>query len=372
MKIPQIDMVAQYRTIQKEIDDAVRGVFESGQFIMGPNVKKLEIEIAAYVGVNHGIGVASGTDALILALRALDIGPGDEVIVPSYTFFATAEAVLLVGATPVFIDIDPRTYGIRVDQALSRITSKTRAIIPVHLYGHAAGIEELVEGARAKGVRVIEDNAQALGATCNGKKTGSFGDIGCLSFFPSKNLGACGDAGMVLTNDAAIADRVRILRSHGWKEKYRPIVVGMNSRLDEIQAAILRAKLRHLDSWNERRRELAADYAARLSSLDVVVPVESPGFRHVYHVYVLRVPRRDEVEKRLAAEGIGCAVYYPQPLHRLEPCLHLGYGEGSLPFAEAASRETMAVPLYPEMTAEHIDAVADALGRALRETRGTA
>ncbi len=372
MKIPQIDMVAQYRTIQKEIDDAVRGVFESGQFIMGPNVKKLEAEIASYVGVNHGVGVASGTDALILALRALDIGPGDEVIVPTYTFFATAEAVLLVGATPVFVDIDPRTYGIRVDQALSRITAKTRAIIPVHLYGHAAGIEELVEGARAKGVRVIEDNAQALGASFNGKKTGSFGDIGCLSFFPSKNLGACGDGGMVLTNDAAIADRVRMLRSHGWKEKYRPLVVGMNSRLDEIQAAILRAKLRHLDAWNERRRELAADYAASLSSLDVVVPVESPGFRHVYHVYVLRVPQRDEVEKRLAAEGIGCAVYYPQPLHRLTPCLHLGYGEGSMPVAEAASRETLALPLYPEMTPEHIAAVTSALGRALRETRGTA
>lgn len=369
MHIPQMDMVAQYRAIRSEIDDAVRDVLESGRFIMGPHVRGLETEVAKYLGVDHGVGVASGTDALVLALRAVEIGPGDEVIVPAYTFFATVEAVLTVGATPVFADIDPLTYNIDVQQALARITPRTRAVIPVHLYGHPARITDLIEGARARGVRVIEDNAQAFGAEYAGKKTGSFGDIGCLSFFPSKNLGGCGDGGMVVTSDPDIAERIRILRSHGWKEKYRPVLVGANSRLDEIQAAILRVKLRHVDDWNRRRSELAAAYAGRLSALDVVQPVESGDVRHAFHVYVIRVPRRDAVEACLREQGIGCAVYYPYPLHRLEPCLYLGYDEGSMPAAEAASRETLAIPLYPEMTEDQVAVVAGALEGALRATR---
>lgn len=357
MKVPLIDLAAQYRAIQPEIDAAIHHVLEDGQFILGPNVAALEQEVASYIGVNYAVGVASGTDALVLALRALGIGPGDEVIVPSYTFFATAEAVLLIGATPVLVDIEADTYCMDVRQVAERITARTKAIIPVHLYGHPADMDPVLELAQSHGLKVIEDNAQAFGAEYRGRKTGGIGDIGCLSFFPSKNLGAYGDGGMVVTNDEVVAGRVRMLRTHGWRKKYFPEMLGYNSRLDELQAAILRVKLRHLDAWNQRRRELAQHYAAPFSRLGVGAPYEAPDARHVYHLYIIRVQDRDRVQRYLKDHGIASAIYYPQPLHLAEPCKHLGHLEGDFPVAERASRETLALPLYPEMPDEHVQEV---------------
>jgi dTDP-4-amino-4,6-dideoxygalactose transaminase len=361
MKISLLDLVAQYRAIQPEIDAAIRQVLESGQFILGSNVAALEQEVEAYLNVRHAVGVGSGTDALVLALRALDIGSGHEVIVPAYTFFATAEAVMLLGATPVFVDIEADTYCLNMRQVAERINARTKAIIPVHLYGHPADMTPLLELAQASGLKVIEDNAQAFGAEYGGRKTGSLGDVACLSFFPSKNLGAYGDGGMVVTNDGELAERVRMLRTHGWRKKYYPEATGYNSRLDELQAAILRVKLRHVDQWNERRRDLARQYSEQLSRLDIGVPHEAPQARHVYHLYVIRVKNRDRVQGYLKEEGIASAVYYPLPLHLLEPCQPLGYREGSFPIAEQASQETLALPLDPEMNGIQVGEVIRAI-----------
>lgn len=365
MTIPLIDLVAQYRAIQPKIDQAIRQVLESGQFILGPNVAALEEEAAGYLGVKHAVGVASGTDALVLALRALRIGPGDEVIVPAYTFFATAEAVMLVGAKPVFVDIEADTCCLNVRQVAERLTTRTKAVIPVHLYGHPADMTALLDLARSHGLKVIEDNAQAFGAECGGCKTGSLGDVGCLSFFPSKNLGAYGDGGMVVTDDGEVAEGVRMLRTHGWRKRYHPELMGYNSRLDELQAAILRVKLRHVDEWNERRRHLARRYGDQLSGLGLGVPYEAPHARHVYHLYVIRVKERDRVRRCLKDAGIACAVYYPQPLHLTEPCRPLGYPEGSFPEAEQASQEMLAIPLYPEMSEEQLQEVVARLNCAM-------
>ena len=364
MRIPLIDLVAQYRAIQPEIDEAVHQVLESGRFILGPNVAALEQEVATYLGVKHAVGVASGTDALVLALRALGIGSGDEVIVPTYTFFATVEAVMLAGATPVLVDIEADTYCLDVRQVAERITARTKAVIPVHLYGHPANMTPLLELAQDYGFKVVEDNAQAFGAVYGGRKTGSLGDVGCLSFFPSKNLGAYGDGGMVVTHDDKVAERLRMLRTHGWQRKYYPELMGYNSRLDELQAAILRVKLRHLDGWNDRRRDLARQYEQQLSSLGVGVPYEARSARHVYHLYVIRVKDRDKVQRCLKEAGIASAVYYPQPLHLTEPCRPLGLKEGYFPTAERASQETLAIPLYPEMSEKQLDAVVATLERA--------
>jgi dTDP-4-amino-4,6-dideoxygalactose transaminase len=324
---------------------------ESGYFILGPAVAQLEQNIASYLGVNHAIGLASGTDALVLALRAFDIGAGDEVIIPAYTFFATAGAVMSVGAKPVFVDVDPQSYQIDVNRIKDNITSNTRAVIPVHLYGHPAQMGPVLEIARSHGLKVIEDNAQGFGAEYEGKKTGSLGDIGCLSFFPTKNLGAFGDGGMTVTNDPALAERMRMLRTHGWRKKYFSEELGYNSRLDALQAAILQAKLPHLDSWNEKRRELAGVYSERLASLGIVVPVERAWGRHVYHLYIIRSSRRDDLQTFLKGEGVAAEVYYPLPPHLAVPCRKFGYTEGDFPHAEKASRETLALPLYPELTA---------------------
>ncbi len=359
-------MVAQYRSIQSEIDEAIRQVLEAGQFILGPNVDALEKEVAAYLGTGHGVGCASGTDALVLALRALEIGPGDEVIMPSYTFFATAGAVMLVGATPVLVDVEPNTYCVNVGQIAERITPKTKAIMPVHLYGHAADMTSLLELAGKHNLKVIEDNAQGFGAEHRGRKTGGMGDVGCLSFFPSKNLGACGDGGMVVTNDAQVAERVRMLRTHGWKKKYFPEMIGYNSRLDELQAAILRVKLRHIDEWNERRRTLAAQYSKLLEGAGLGLPVEGEGARHIYHLYVVRVKDRERVQQELKEQGVPTAVYYPQPLHLAEPLRHLGYKQGDFPVSEAASEETLALPFYPEMTDEHIHGAVEVLREVVK------
>lgn len=365
MKVPLMDLQAQYRTIQGDIDAAMREVMGSGHFILGPNVEMLEREVAEYLGVKHAVGVASGTDALVLSLRAMGIGSGDEVIIPSYTFFATAGAVMLAGATPVFVDIQPDTYCLDGKQVFGKLTTKTKAIIPVHLYGHPVDMSLLEELRSSYGLKVIEDNAQAFGAEYRGRKTGSLGDAGCLSFFPSKNLGGCGDGGMVVTNDASIAEEVRKLRTHGWRKKYYPEVVGYNSRLDELQAAILRVKLRHIEAWNFRRRELASRYSAGLSSLGIGVPHEAPNARHAYHLYVVRLREREKVQEQMGRDGVASAVYYPQPVHLSGPCRALGYREGDFPVSEMASRETLAIPLYAEMTEEQLQKVLEVLKRAV-------
>jgi dTDP-4-amino-4,6-dideoxygalactose transaminase len=361
MNIPLLDLRAQYRVIRPEIEEAIRQVLESGQFILGANVAALEREVAAYLGSKYAVGVGSGTDALVLALRALEIGIGDEVIVPTYTFFATAEAVMLLGATPIFVDIDPKTYCLNVRQVAERITARTKAVIPVHLYGQSADLAPLLDLAGAHGFKVVEDNAQAFGAEYKGHKTGSLSHVGCLSFFPSKNLGAYGDAGMVVTNDVALAERVQMLRTHGWRTKYYPEQMGYNSRLDELQAACLRVKLRYVDVWNDRRRELAHRLSQRLMALGISIPYEAPQAKHVYHLYIVRLKDRVARQRYLNEQGIGSAVYYPVALHLTEPCRVYGYGKGDFPIAELATRETLALPLYPEMTEEQLERVITAV-----------
>lgn len=365
MKIPLIDLTAQYRSIRDEIDRAIHDVLERGMFILGPQVAAFEEEVAAYLGARYAVGVASGTDALALTLRAYGIGAGDAVIVPAYTFFATAEAVSLLGAKPIMVDIDPGTYCLDVRQLRARITPETKAIIPVHLYGHPADMAPVLDVAKRAGVKVIEDNAQAFGAEYQGRKTGSLGDSSCLSFFPSKNLGGCGDGGMVVTDDPSVAEMVKKLRTHGWGAKYAPEMFGYNSRLDEIQAAILRVKLRHLAAWNDRRRRIAEMYAALLADNGIELPREAPYARHAYHLYVIRLKHRETVQEHLRSLGIASGIYYPLPLHRLEPYRNLEDGGASFPEAERASQETLAIPLYPQMEDAQIRTVASALKGAL-------
>lgn len=370
MQIPLGDLVTEYRSIQSEIDAAIRRVLESGQFILGPNVRALEQEVASYLGVPLAVGVGSGTDALVLALRALGIGPGDEVIVPAYTFFATAEAVMLAGARPVFVDVEPDSYCLDTRQISFRLTPRTRAIIPVHLFGHPAAMDRITKIAGASGLKIIEDNAQAFGAEYKGRKTGSLGDAGCLSFFPSKNLAGYGDGGMVVCHEAGVAERVRMLRTHGWRKKYLPEMTGYNSRLDELQAAVLRVKLRHVDRWNQRRAELARRYEG-LAASGFGLPPQTRGVRHVYHLYVIRTAQRESVQARLSEQGIASAVYYPRALHLLDPFRSLGYREGDFPVAEAASRETLAIPLHPHMTEEQVDRVLSALAEPVAARAAT-
>lgn len=365
--IPLVDLTAQYRAIQSEIDGAVHQVLESGRFILGPNVAAFEQEVAAYLGVKYSIGVASGTDALVIALRALDIGQGDEVIVPAYTFFATAGAVMLVGARPIFVDIYPDTYCLNIQQVAERITPKTKVIIPVHLYGHPADMAPLLNIAHARDLKVIEDNAQAFGAEYRGKKTGSMGDLGCMSFFPTKNLGGYGDGGMIVTNDDGLAARVRMLRAHGWKKKYFPEILGYNSRLDEMQAAILRVKLCHLDTWNEQRRAIAHQYTAELSAMGIITPHEAPNTRHVYHLYTVRFSGRDRVQNKLKNCGIATDVYYPCPPHLAAPCRSFGYQPGDFPVAELTSREALSIPLYPEMSEDQVSFVFENIQKILEK-----
>jgi dTDP-4-amino-4,6-dideoxygalactose transaminase len=368
MNIPLIDLKAQYESLKKELDGAVVDVMASGQFVLGPKVAELEEAMASYFDVEHAVGVASGTDALIMALHGCDIGPGDEVICPTYTFFATAEAILKVGATPVFVDIDPQTYALDPGKVSDAITDRTEALIPVHLYGHAADMTAIAEIASAHDLHVIEDNAQAFGAKWEGSLTGALGDAGCLSFFPSKNLGAFGDAGLIITNDENIAGLSRMLRTHGWRRKYYPEVVGYNSRLDALQAAILLVKMQHVDEWNGQRRQIARLYSEKLADLEIGRPTVARGAEHVYHMYMIRTPRRDQVRKYLTDHGIGCAVYYPVPLHLTEPCLHLGHQQGDFPEAEKAAQETLALPIFPEMQEAQIDQVVAVLREALAQS----
>jgi len=363
MTIPLIDLKAQYGSIREEVGRAAQEVLESGTFILGPNVEAFESEIADYVGVRHAVGVASGTDALLLSLRAMGIGPGDEVIVPAYTFFATVGVVIMLGATPILVDVDPETYCLDVEQLEARIGPRTKAIIPVHLFGHPAEMDTILRLSQQHDLKVIEDNAQALGSEYKGRRTGSLGHAGCLSFFPSKNLGAYGDGGMVVTDDASLAEHLRMLRTHGWKSKYYSEMVGYNSRLDELQGAMLRVKLRHLDQWNEMRRQQAAAYTERMADWNIGLPREMESAHHIYHLYVIWVNNRDRVAQELEQAGISTAVYYPYALHQVPAMEHVGYRTGDYPVAEAAADHCLAIPIFPEMTMEQLDSVVNRLGQ---------
>jgi dTDP-4-amino-4,6-dideoxygalactose transaminase len=353
MRIPLLDLQAQYQGIKGEIDAAVQKVLAACDFIMGEDVKKLEEEIASYLRCSYGIGVASGTDALLLALLACGLSENDEIITTPFTFIATTEAVSRIRARIVFADVDEYTFNLDPAQVKKKITDRTRAILPVHLYGQPADMDPLMKLAGQQGLSIIEDCAQALGAEYKKKKIGSLGNAGCLSFFPSKNLGCCGDGGMVVTSDAAIAEKVGILRAHGCKKKYYHLVDGFNSRLDTLQAAVLRVKLRYLDQWTALRREKAVYYNTLLSrSRACIVPKEAPYAGHVFYAYTVRVPRRDELKEYLAAQGITTMIYYPVPLHLQDVYAHLGFKIGDFPVAEKLADEVLTLPLYPELTRE--------------------
>lgn len=365
--IPALDLTRQYRAIAPQVDAAIAQVLAAGVFINGPNVSALEEEIARYVGSRYAVGLNSGTDALHLALRALDIGPGDEVITTPFSFAATSEAIGIVGATPVFADIDPATFNIDPAKVEAAISPRTRAIIPVHLYGLPAQMDAIMALGRRHHLAVVEDCAQSIGASIDGRRTGSLGTIGAFSFFPSKNLGAYGDGGMIVTDDSALAERIRRLRAHGAAVKYHHDELGLNSRLDEVQAAILRVKLRHLDVWIERRRTVAARYVDALAGQrDLVLTSVPPTLHHVYHQFTLRFPRdRDRLSRALRERGIQAMIYYPVPLH-LQP-VHAGLGlrPGAFGHAERAAGEVLSLPVFPEIRDDEVDAVAAGIHDAL-------
>jgi dTDP-4-amino-4,6-dideoxygalactose transaminase len=359
MKVPFLDLTRQYQQIKSELDAAVLKVLGSGQFILGPTVKQFEEAAANYCGTKHAVGVASGTDALVLALRALNIGPGDEVITCPFTFFATTECVSQVGATPVLVDIEPDTFNLDPDAMEAAITPRTKAIIPVHLFGHCADMERINAMAEKHGLFVIEDAAQAWGATSNGKLAGSMSHAGCFSFFPTKNLAACGDGGLLTTNDDGIAEKVRLLRTHGQAQRYEYVLLGYNSRLDALQAAVLQLKMKYVDQWNELRRQHAQRYNELFAGTPVIPPAEKPYAKHVYHQYTIRVPHRDAVEEALKKADIGCMIYYRVPLHLQPVYADLGYKTGSFPVTEQASREVISLPIFPELTEEEVEYVAE-------------
>ncbi len=361
--VPQLDLSAQYTAIGDEIRTAVERVMASQQFVLGREGTALEEEIAGLCGVAHGVGLASGTDALILALRACGVQAGDEVLLPPFTFVATGSAVSALGAKPVFVDIRADTYNINPSEIERRVTPRTRAIVVVHLYGLAADMDPILSFAKSRKLPVIEDNAQAIGASYKGRRTGSLGDLACLSFYPTKNLGAYGDAGMVVTNSAELAARIRTLRNHGQSAKYLSSEPGWNSRLDEIQAAILRVKLRHLSNWQRARQSHAAEYNRLISQIPGVMPPLAPeGFEHVYHQYTVRIEQRDALQKFLSERKIASAVYYPYPLH-LQPLYSaLGHKAGDFPHAERAAQEVLSLPMYPELRNQQIARVAENIG----------
>ncbi|MBI4205079.1 MAG: DegT/DnrJ/EryC1/StrS family aminotransferase [Betaproteobacteria bacterium] len=364
MRIPMVDLKAQYRDCAGEIDAAIQAVVGSGQFVLGPAVAAFEREAAAYCGVRHAVAVASGTDALHLALRAAGVGPGDEVVTTPFTFIATAGAISQTGARPVFVDIDPATFNLNPALVEAAVNARTRAILPVHLYGQPADLAPLRELCQERGLALIEDCAQSFGAEYGGRKSGAYGDMGCFSFYPSKNLGAYGDGGMVVTSDDAAAERLRRLRDHGRVAAYRHAMIGYNSRLDELQAAVLRVKLGRVDEYNRRRRENARRYGERLADLGVAPPAEDGKGLHVYHQYTIRTAHREAVRSTLSAAGIASAVYYPVPLHRQE-VYAAANAQVKLPAAEAAADQVLSLPMYPELTEEQIDEVA----RVVRQAR---
>ena len=360
MPVPMLDLSAQYHRIKDEINAAVAEVFETQGFVGGPKVEGLEAAIARYLGGGHAVGVASGTDALLLLLKALCIGSGDEVVTTAFSFFATAGAIANAGATPIFVDIEPDTFNIDTSQIEARATSRTRVLLPVHAFGQCADMDPIMEIASTHGLLVIEDAAQALGARYNGRPACALGNAAALSFYPTKNLGGAGDGGMAITQDETMAERVGLLRAHGAGTTYYHSIVGTNSRLDALQAAVVLAKLKYLDGWNDERRAHAAYYNERFAEVpEVTAPLELEGNRHVYHQYVIRLPERDAAREFLAGKGIGCAVFYPVPLPEQECFKYLGYKKEDCPEAGRASAEVLALPIYPELTREQQDEVVD-------------
>jgi len=366
MEVPLLDLKAQYKTIKSEVLAGISEVLDSQVCIGGPKVQELEKRIAAVSECRFAVGVSSGTDALLNCLMSLNIGPGDEVITTPFTFFATVGCIARVGATPVFVDIDPKTYNIDPAQIETAVTRRTRAIMPVHLFGQMADMDPIMGIASRYNLAVVEDAAQSITSTYKGRKAGSVGTAGCFSFFPSKNLGGIGDGGMVVTNDEALYKRLVLMRNHGMEPKYYHKFVGANFRLDPIQAAALLVKLPHLDEWSEARRRNAAYYTERFTGTAVQTPDVNPDCVTIYNQYCIRVPRRDEVVAHLKANKIGCEIYYPVPAHKQECFSYLGYGEGDFPQSEKAADEIMALPVYPELTDEMKDAVVDCILTFLR------
>ena len=383
--VPLLDLKAQFEPIEDEVRAAIDGVLKSQRFILGPEVQGLETEIAEYCQCSSAVGVSSGTDALLIALMALGIKAGDEVITTPYTFFATAGSIARLGAKPVFVDVDPLTYNIVPEQIEAVVTDKTRAIIPVHLYGQTADMDPIIQIARRGNLFVIEDAAQAIGAEYKGRRAGSIGQLGCFSFFPSKNLGALGDGGMVTTNQPDLADRLTLLRNHGYRPKYYNKVVGGNFRLDALQAAVLRVKLKYLDKWTQGRRDNADTYRRlfdeaglaadpindyqQLNPRTVVLPGTHADCRHVYNQFVIRVHHdlRPKLIEHLKQRRIGCEIYYPHPIHLQECFADLGYNSGDLPASELAARQTLALPIYPELTDTQQATVVNAVGEFLSQ-----
>ncbi len=357
ISIAAVDLAGQYYALQAEIDVAISRVLAGGWYVLGAETRAFEAEFARYVGVQHGVGVASGTDALCLALEAVGVKLGDEVITVSHTAVATVVAIEQAGARPVFVDIDPVTFTMDPTQLEATVSLRTRAILPVHLYGHPANMDPILAIARHYHLAVVEDCAQAHGARYRGQPVGSFGDAAAFSFYPTKNLGAAGDGGMIVTNRSDVADRLRLLRQYGWARRYVSQLRGRNSRLDELQAAILRVKLPYLEAWNERRRELAARYAALLRDTGLTLPEASGDITHVYHLYVVRAQRRDALLTYLHGRNIDAQVHYPVPVHLQQAYIDLGFGLGSLPETERAAAEVMSLPLYPEMQEHALERV---------------
>lgn len=365
MTIPLVDLKAQYRAIKPEIDDAVHRVLESAQFILGDEVAAFEREFAAYCRVGEAVGLNSGTSALHLALLAAGVGPGDEVVTVPFTFVATVSAIVYTGATPVFVDIHPDHYTMDPGQLERVITPRTKAVVPVHLYGQPADMDPILDIARRHGLAVIEDAAQAHGAEYKGRRCGSFGDMACFSFYPGKNLGAYGEGGAVVTDDPGLARQLRLLRSWGEERRYEHSIKAFNYRMDGLQGAILRVKLRHLEDWTERRRSRAAAYRRALAPLPIRLPVERPDVRHVYHVFAVRVASRDAWRHQLGDLGIQTGVHYPIPVHLQPAHRDLGYAEGSFPVAEAIASEVLSLPIYPELTDDQVETIAGAFSAGI-------
>lgn len=361
--MPFLDLAGQYARIREEVDAAIAQVLARGRFILGEQVAAFEVEYARCIGVSHAVGVGSGTDALHVALLACSVGPGHEVITVSHTAVATVAAIELTGARPVFVDIEAAGFTMDAAQVDAAITERTKAIVPVHLYGQPADLDPILGAARRHGLRVVEDCAQAHGAQYRGRHVGSLGDMGCFSFYPTKNLGAYGDGGMVTTNDPALAARVRALREYGWGERYVSLWRGLNTRLDELQAAVLRVKMRYLDEWNASRRKLAARYRECLAGSVVRAPQEMPYGYHVYHLYVVQSRHRDALQAYLQSQGIDTMVHYPVPIHLQPAYADLGYAEGRLPESERVARQVLSLPLYPELTEEEVITVTAAIKR---------
>jgi dTDP-4-amino-4,6-dideoxygalactose transaminase len=366
MNVPLLDLQAQYVSLRSALLEAVTQVMDSQRFVLSENVLKLERELAEYSQAEYAVACASGSDALLLALMALDLKEGDEVITTSFTFFATAAAITRLGGRPVFVDIDPRTYNLDPQQVAAAITNRTKAILPVHLYGQCANMDELLEVSRSQGVPIIEDAAQAVGAEDRGRRAGSMGLVGCFSFYPTKNLGGAGDGGLLTTNDQEFANRLRRLRTHGGANEYEHSEVGVNSRLDELQAAVLRVKLQHLDEWSDSRAAKAQRYSHLLGdaslNFSVTTPFVRPNSRHIFHQYMIRIPEhRDALSEYLKENGVGTKVYYPIPLHLQDCFSYLGYKSGQLPEAEQAAKEVLALPIYPELTESQQDYVVETI-----------